>query len=81
MDSATEDPLNNKLVSLEELQDAIECIICLDVPKTELVFQCTNGHILCNNCHKRVDHKLQNLIKHFFKNRLRMYGLKKIFPI
>ena len=54
MDSDKEEISEKKLISLEEIQDAIECIICLDIPKADPVFQCTNGHILCANCHKRV---------------------------
>ena len=54
MDSSKEVVSINTLLSLEEIQDAIECVICLDIPKSDPVYQCTNGHILCSICHKRV---------------------------
>ena len=39
---------------LDEIQDALECVICLDVPKHDPVYQCNHGHILCNSCHAKV---------------------------
>ena len=41
-------------LSLHEIQDALECIVCLDVPKSDPVYQCDNGHILCSSCHPNV---------------------------
>ena len=54
MESDEKQKTEIKLISLEDIQDAVECIICLDIPKTDPVFQCTNGHVLCGNCHRRV---------------------------
>ena len=54
MESDEKQKTENKLISLEDIQDAVECIICLDIPKTDPVFQCTNGHVLCGYCHRRV---------------------------
>jgi hypothetical protein len=33
--------------------NAIHCTICLDLPDGA-IYQCTNGHILCEGCHRRV---------------------------
>ena len=42
------------LFSISEIEDALECVICLEFPKNTPVFQCENGHVLCNTCHGRV---------------------------
>ena len=42
------------LVSLAEVRDALECVICLEVPKNTRIFQCDNGHLLCNTCRWKV---------------------------
>ena len=41
-------------ISLHDIEDALECIICLEFPKSTPVYQCDNGHILCNSCHGRI---------------------------
>ena len=43
-----------QILVLDEIQDALECVICLDVPKHDPIYQCDNGHILCEYCHKSV---------------------------
>ena len=42
------------LFSISEIEDALECVICLEFPKNSPVYQCENGHVLCNACHGRV---------------------------
>jgi hypothetical protein len=42
------------LLLLDDIQDALECVICLDIPKYEPVYQCNNGHIHCNVCHDKI---------------------------
>ena len=42
------------LFSINEIEDALECVICLEFPKNSPVYQCENGHVLCNACHGRV---------------------------
>ena len=42
------------LLLLDEIQDALECVICLDLPKEDPVYQCNNGHIHCNTCHSKI---------------------------
>ena len=48
--------LEAHLLLLEEIQDALECVICMDVPKHNPVYQCNNGHIVCKSCHSNVVH-------------------------
>ena len=42
------------LFSISEIEDALECVICLEFPKNSPVYQCENGHVLCSSCHARV---------------------------
>ena len=37
---------------LDEIQDELECVVCLDIPSSDPVYQCDHGHILCNFCHE-----------------------------
>ena len=41
-------------LALDEIQDALECVVCLDLPKDDQVYQCENGHILCNICREKL---------------------------
>ena len=36
------------------IQDAFDCVICLEFPEDSPVYQCENGHVLCSSCHARV---------------------------
>ena len=54
MDTLHDTAPGDHVLSLEDIQDAIECVICLDIPKNDPVYQCNHGHILCNECHARV---------------------------
>ena len=42
------------LLSLDDIQDALECVICLDLPKDDPIYQCNNGHIHCHLCHDKI---------------------------
>ena len=42
------------LLLLDDIQDALECVICLDLPKEDPIYQCNNGHIHCNTCHSKI---------------------------
>ena len=46
--------IEDNYIALHEIQDAFECIVCIDVPKLDPVYQCDNGHILCSSCHANV---------------------------
>jgi len=41
-------------LSLETINDILECVICLEVPRKNPIYQCDNGHLLCVNCHQRI---------------------------
>ena len=36
----------------EDLRDLIECVVCLEVPNDPPIYQCENGHILCEECYE-----------------------------
>ena len=54
MDSIEDTDLEKHFLAFHEIKDALECIVCLDVPKDNPVYQCNNGHILCHYCHENV---------------------------
>ena len=43
-----------KFLSMNSIHDVLECVICLEVPRKEPIYQCENGHLLCVLCNKRV---------------------------
>merc|ERR1719367_2295160 len=53
--SVDETHSKRQLLSLNSIQDVLECTICLEVPRKDPIYQCDNGHLLCEFCHKRVD--------------------------
>lgn len=44
------------VVSLNDIEDEIECVICLEAPQSVPVYQCENGHLLCTPCRDQVSH-------------------------
>ena len=40
----------------EEIQNLIECPVCMQVPRESPIFQCENGHLVCKNCKPRLPH-------------------------
>jgi len=36
------------------LKEHLECPVCLELPKSSPIYQCPNGHIVCNICHKKL---------------------------
>ena len=45
---------NESVLSLDDIEDVLECVICLEFPITVPIYQCNNGHVLCSSCHGRV---------------------------
>jgi len=37
----------------EKTHRILECPVCIELPKTP-VYQCSNGHLICNSCHPKV---------------------------
>ena len=42
------------LPNLTDIQEDLECVICLDIPNCNPVFQCNNGHMYCSSCHEKI---------------------------
>jgi E3 ubiquitin-protein ligase SIAH1 len=36
------------------LKEHLECPVCLELPKSPPIYQCPNGHIICNLCHTKL---------------------------
>ncbi len=53
---------------LSKLRDWAECSICLDVRPSGPIYQCLNGHILCDICFDKVKGKfIQALVTPYWK--------------
>ena len=35
----------------DDLEDMLECPVCLHIPEKPPIFQCPLGHIICSKCH------------------------------
>ena len=53
MASKSEEPENCQNCS-NILKD-LECPVCMETPETFPIYQCTQGHIVCNSCYPRVE--------------------------
>ncbi len=43
-----------KELAVISLKEHLECPVCLELPKSSPIYQCPNGHIVCNICHKKL---------------------------
>ena len=32
----------------------LECNVCLEVPSSNPIYQCKNGHLFCKKCHQKI---------------------------
>ena len=44
-----------KIESAEDMQDDLQCPVCLKIPRTAPIYQCSQGHIHCEACHPRLE--------------------------
>ena len=42
------------LVDIEEFRDFLECPVCIRIPESSPIYQCPNGHVVCNVCHAKL---------------------------
>lgn len=54
MASLEDGEIEEHFLALHEIKDALDCTICLDIPKNDPVYQCENGHILCKECRENI---------------------------
>ena len=45
---------SNDSVPVADLEEFLECPVCLEVPKSAPIYQCRNGHILCVKCKAKI---------------------------
>jgi E3 ubiquitin-protein ligase SIAH1 len=43
------------IITAEDLKEVLECPVCLRVPRSAPIFQCVRGHIVCNECHAKLE--------------------------
>ena len=41
--------------SFELIKEDLECPVCRDVPKSLPIYQCRQGHIICNSCYPKLN--------------------------
>ena len=41
--------------SFELIKEDLECPVCRDVPKSLPIYQCLQGHIICNSCYPKLN--------------------------
>ena len=44
----------NETLRLSQVEDDLECPVCLTVPTSPPIFQCRNGHLICKTCKVRL---------------------------
>ena len=54
MASKSEEAENCCQICLDILKD-LECPVCMETPESFPIYQCTQGHIVCNSCYPRVE--------------------------
>ena len=42
------------MASSQDLEESLECPICFQIPQSAPIYQCENGHMICNSCHQRL---------------------------
>ena len=54
----------------QEIKDHMECPICLEIPKSTKIYQCENGHTVCEQCYSKSTVKICPLCREsMFKTR------------
>ena len=54
----------------QEIKDHLECPVCLEIPKSTKIYQCENGHIVCEQCFSKSAVKICPLCREsMFKTR------------
>jgi hypothetical protein len=46
--------LDNQIVE-PNVVEKIRCPVCMDIPSSRPIFQCSNGHIICKDCSGRFE--------------------------
>ena len=46
---------NKTEITFESLKEDLDCPVCYDVPESLPIYQCTQGHIICNSCYPKLN--------------------------
>ena len=42
-------------MDLEEIKDLLKCPVCFETIDSVPIYQCRNGHVVCKNCHPKLE--------------------------
>ena len=45
------------IMNRRQLSQELECPVCLQLPRNPPIFQCENGHLICCDCHPKLNSK------------------------
>ena len=46
---------NKTQITFESLKEDLDCPVCYDVPESLPIYQCLQGHIICNSCYPKLN--------------------------
>ena len=49
-----EDDILQQQLKCSQIKDILDCNVCFSVPVTKHIYQCNNGHLLCEDCNKKL---------------------------
>ena len=55
MASNAEEVLEENEISFKLNKEELECPICLVIPDSLPIYQCQEGHVICNSCHSKIN--------------------------
>lgn len=70
-----------------DMEELLQCPVCLDIPVPGIVEQCRHGHHICANCKKQVEscplckcefHGTRNFV---VEELIRHFDVLKVFPL
>ena len=66
--------------SFELIKEDLECPVCRDVPKSLPIYQCLQGHIICNSCYPKLNNcpVCRVILKSLFSPQIRALTVEKI---
>ena len=47
--------MNSKGAKIHQINDLLECPVCFETTISAPIFQCHNGHIVCKDCHPKLE--------------------------
>ena len=71
---------NKTEITFESLKEDLDCPVCYDVPESLPIYQCTQGHIICNSCYPKLNNcpVCRVILKSLFSPQIRALTVEKI---